>query len=384
MKLKLKWAGILSVSTVAVILGGLLSGCDSSTGGSMGGASMVADAGDAGPALSKDPAWQPSCQEVGIIRVGQKGGGKLHNFCVNLDGNLLACYGGFSEGAAAAQPRGAGEPPEIRVYSPEGALLKSWSLEKQPQAICVSRDGSIFVGGEGRVSKLNQEGKVLATADSPVAAQQVKLSAEVVSQMKSSGRGNEQELEQYKRSLAGRKSTVTGIAATEQDVFVVCPSPSDFTFRVYRFDHDLKQAKLVVEGLRGCCGQMDLQAGEDRIWIPHNARHRVECRDRGGKEIGAFGKHDRQAADGFGGCCEPKNLRVVGKEVFTAESGPPVAIKRFSQDGKFLGVVAVPSFPTSCVRVTVDVSPDHTRWYILDTGQDSIHMFAAKRETAGL
>jgi hypothetical protein len=31
-----------------------------------------------------------------------------------------------------------------------------------------------------------------------------------------------------------------------------------------------------------------------------------------------------------------------------------------------------------CVRVTVEVSPDETRFYMLDTTKDAIHVFGSK------
>lgn len=80
-----------------------------------------------------------------------------------------------------------------------------------------------------------------------------------------------------------------------------------------------------------------------------------------------------------GGVAEPKNLRLLGNgEILTAESGPPVAIKRFAADGKFLGVLALPEYSTDCVRSTVEVSPDGARHYILNPEGRSIHVFAAK------
>ena len=55
-----------------------------------------------------------------------------------------------------------------------------------------------------------------------------------------------------------------------------------------------------------------------------------------------------------------------------------MAIKRFSPDGKFGGVIALPTFKSGCVRATVEVSPDGKRFYLLDTGGNSIHVFGAK------
>jgi hypothetical protein len=158
------------------------------------------------------------------------------------------------------------------------------------------------------------------------------------------------------------------------------PSPSDFSYRVYRFNHTLAEPKLVVDKLRGCCGQMDIQSHDGKLWIPHNARHAVESHDRDGKELTKFGKEGKVKASDFGGCCEPKNLRVLADgDILAAESGPPTCIKRFSADGKFKEVIAiVDGAKGDCVRVTVERSADGKRYYMLDTTKGAIHVFAAK------
>ena len=183
-----------------------------------------------------------------------------------------------------------------------------------------------------------------------------------------------------KTNLERRRAEVTGLAVTDQDVFMAVPAPSDFTYRVYRFSHALQEPKLVVEKLRGCCGQMDIQAHDGKLWIPHNARHTIESHDRDGKELSKFGKAGKVKAADFGGCCEPKNLRVLPNgDILAAESGPPTCIKRFTADGKFKEVVAVvANAKGDCVRVTVEVSPDGNQCYMLDTTRDAIRVFAAR------
>ena len=326
----------------------------------------------AAEAREKNPAWKPAHQQIGTIQVGQgKKGATLKNFCVNVDGNILACCGSAGTGAAAGN--------EIRIYSPAGKLVKSLPLPVTPGAICVDKDGSIYVGGGGRVLKLDQEGKIQASVDSPIAKAPVSLGKEMEDMLKESGRQTAAQKASYIKMLEQRRGEITGMAVTKEDVFMACPAPDDFTYRVYRLDHNLANAKLVVEKLRGCCGQMDIQAVDDKLWIPHNARHRVECHDRDGKEISQFGKAGRVKPDQFGGCCEPKNLRFTSNgEILAAESGPPTCIKKFSKDGKFLGVVAVLESDGNCVRVTVDVSADGKQFYLLDTAKNAIRVFGAK------
>lgn len=335
-------------------------------------------------ARKKDPAWKPALRELTTIKIGKSNhGGSVHNYCLDPQGNILACCGGsFNRILDASQGRteSASEPAEVRVYSPDGRQLRRWPLEAKPQAICVAPDGSIFVAGGGRVVRLDSEGKVLASVPTPVASEAVEVGDEIKEMLKSDGRLNKTELKRMKEMLEQRRQEVTGIAVTAQDVFVACPAPNDFTYRVYRFDHGLKESKLVVQKLRGCCGQMDIQARGEHLWIPHNARHRIECRDRDGKEITQFGKRGRVKPQDFGGCCEPKNIRMAANgDILAAESGPPTCIKRYDAKGKFLGLVALPTaMRGDCVRVTVEVSPDASRYYLLDTENDLIRVFGSK------
>src|SRR5437764_111361 len=76
--------------------------------------SMAADAEQReAAARGKDSSWKPACTEVAVIRIGDHGsGGSLKNFCLNGEGNILACVG-----------------PAIRIYSPKGDLLKTLALD---------------------------------------------------------------------------------------------------------------------------------------------------------------------------------------------------------------------------------------------------------------
>src|SRR5439155_9606322 len=134
----------------------------------------------------------------------------LKNFCLNAEGNILACF-------APPAPRSA---PGIRVYSPKGELLKTLPLEIKPGAVCVAKDGSIFVAGDGRVLKLDATGKVLASAPSPVASEPVVIGKDLEEMIRQSGRSIKVETERMKASLEKRRADVTGLAVTEQDVFM--------------------------------------------------------------------------------------------------------------------------------------------------------------------
>lgn len=366
MKSKIRWMVALAVIAGACFNSGVNSwaaGGDEEAEAKVMMGSYEAQQKAAAAARAKDPAWKPSHDEVALIQVGnKKKPGSLKNFCLNAEGNILACFAS-----------------SIRVYSSKGELLKTLPLDIKPGAVCVTKDGSIFAAGDGKIVKLDASGKVLASATSPVAEVPVVITKEIEEMLKQSGRPIAEEMANMKRSLEQRRSDVTGLAATDEDVFMAVPTPNEFTSQVYRFDHALQNPKVVVEKLRGCCGQMDIQSHDGKLWIPHNARHCVESRDRDGNQIAKFGKAGKVKAADFGGCCEPKNMRVLANgDILAAESGPPTCIKRFSASGKFIEVVALANTEGSCVRVTVEVSPDGKNYYMLDTTRDAIRVFGAK------
>lgn len=300
---------------------------------------------DEDAARNRDPMWRPSHREIASFKVGE--GASVKNFCLNVDGTLLVCNGGdrnefqFDEKTGKVSTRVVHAPAEIRIFSPDGTKLKTWPLKSTAQAICVDPKGAIFIGGMGRVAQLDQSGKPIFSAPIPKMA----------------------------------NADVSGIAVSDQDVFVVTQSPEDFGFSVTRFDRSLKNPKKVLSQLSGCCGQMDVQAFRGELWVAHNGRHKVERYSRDGKMLSSFGKNDRKAADGFGGCCEPKNIRFAPDgTLLTAESGPPTVVKRFDLNGKFLGVVATPNIQTGCVRVTVEATKNGARYYVINTDDGTMHV----------
>jgi hypothetical protein len=193
--------------------------------------------------------------------------------------------------------------------------------------------------------------------------------------------GNREKLEESIRrrmKTASSSSTFTGMAVAEDDLFVICSGPG-YSYNAWRTTHNLEEAKLIVKGLRGCCGQMDCQTHDGDLWIAMNTKHKVIRYNRDGKELASFGKYDREAADGFGGCCEPKNMRFAADGyVYCAESGPPVCVKRFSSDGQFQNVVCFPVYETGCVRVSVDMAEGKV--FLMSPNESAVYIFAPSQE----
>ena len=258
---------------------------------------------------------------------------RLSNFCMNADGNLLVC----DESSSV-----------IRVITPKDELKATWKMQFKPQAICARSDGTAIVAGAGKVAIVGKDGKVTKTADIPTASE--------------------------------RPSSASGVAATKDDVFV-CAYGGRTGFTVYRFNSKLDGCKEIVKGLRGCCGQQDITSDGKSLYVAECARHRVVKYDRNGKLISSFGKRDRTGVEGFGGCCEPKNLCFgPDGDLYTASSAN-ARVKRYTPDGKFVGVVGSPKSTLGCLRVTFAINKDGSRIYFLDSGKNVIRVMARTAST---
>ncbi len=365
-----------------------------------GGAAVVVERRADEPDFEADPAWQPALEEVRTIDVEQ--GWKpytVNNLGIDANGNLLVACGG--ERVEYEQRQGELEikihevPGEIRVFNAEGKLLRTLSVPLSPEALAVLPDGTMFVGGGGKVARLDAEGNVLKIIDSPAMRGRAErgkeaegdqtraLSAAPDGGENAGGADKPTQLDPKRKRMEEtrakmieqRRKTVPGIAASERDVFVACPEAKGYGYAVWRFDHNLEHPKEIVDKLRGCCGQMDIRTHGGDLYVAENARHRVVRYDRQGKRLASFGRRDRRAADGFGGCCEPKNLYFTAEgELLTSESGPPVAVKRFTLQGELIEVVAVPTFETGCVRVSVAQDLEG-RVFLLNGGENKVLVF---------
>jgi len=264
----------------------------------------------------------------------------LTTFCMDADGNLLACD------AKAKQ---------IRKLTPAGKTLATWTMEFAPWAIHACPDRTIYAAGPGVVAKLDKTGKVLKTA--------------------LSDGGN----------FPGGKPS--GITATEKDVFVCMGTGWSLRSRssIARFDRDLGRPKTIAKDLRGCCQRLDVVAKDDVLYVAENARYRVLRCDRQGKILSKWGNRERNNIEGFGSCCNPMNLCFgPGGSLYTAESGLG-RIKRYTPEGEFLGLVGhvgVERFnragrlAASCSNISIAVNTDASRIYVLDFKNNLIRVMA--------
>jgi hypothetical protein len=315
---------------------------------------------------------------------------------------------------------------EVRILDADGKLLTKFPVDFEAQAINVDADGSIVVGGDGIIARYDVKGKELRKMESPHMAKMAKNAKEVEDQareqLKSQGASMESALkalekqkaeldakkdedltaeertqktqldrliQTYKRSvenysqpkeaqlksivqqISGRARKISAIAANGKHVFVTCSDPKGYGFSVWRTDSDFQNPKHIVNGLRGCCGQMDVQCCGDDLVVAENSRKRVARYDAEGKNAGSFGKDGRDGAgDAFGSCCNPMNTRLYDGKLLVSDSDGRVRL--FSLDGKYEGEVGRANVQPGCKSSTVDISPDGKRLYYINVHTSQI------------
>jgi sugar lactone lactonase YvrE len=193
----------------------------------------------------------------------------------------------------------------------------------------------------------------------------------------------DQTVDQVITSITYRLKQINAITTSGSDVFVACPMSKGYGYAVWRTDQAFENPKQIVKDLSGCCGQMDIQAAGDLVFVAENSRHRVVRYSRDGAEVGSFGTTDREGLGaGFGGCCNPMNLCfTVDGGLLAAESNG--VVKRFTPDGEYQGMVGVAEVPAGCKNSAIGISSDGDRVYYIDIQGSKILVLARNGGSAG-
>jgi hypothetical protein len=190
----------------------------------------------------------------------------------------------------------------------------------------------------------------------------------------------EEAIQQQIKFMTEHKMRMCSISADDNHVYVATPALAGWGFEVWRLDTEFQDGEVVVSELRGCCGQMDVQCCKSGVYVAENSRHRVVRFTPDGEQTAAWGKQDRTGLDGFTSCCNPMNVCFNRSgDVYTAESNTG-RIKRFSADGEFLEFVGDVKLVPGCKNVSIAVSSDDERVYMLDITRN--HIVLMKRKTA--
>jgi hypothetical protein len=164
------------------------------------------------------------------------------------------------------------------------------------------------------------------------------------------------------------------MAASDQDIFICASGGGMSGYSVWRMDTDMEtdSAEVIMEGLRGCCGQMDIECCEDNLFVSENASFRVGIYDRHGRSVGSFGKRDRTSRSGFGSCCNPMNsMSMSDGTVVTAESSIG-HLKRFDTDGNLITYIGKASIGAGCKHCALGHDEENDIYYMMYSDKNAI------------
>lgn len=191
---------------------------------------------------------------------------------------------------------------------------------------------------------------------------------------------SDKQVDETLASMIQYKSKIASISATTDEVFIATGAVTGYGYDVWRFDAAMENPEKIVTQLRGCCGQMDVQACESGLYVAENSRHKVQHFDLKGDKVNSWGEGDRESVRGFGSCCNPMNVAFgADGSVYTAESGSG-RIKRYSDEGELLSLVGSVELVPGCKKVSIAVTKDHQRVYMLDITRNHIIVMEAKSE----
>jgi sugar lactone lactonase YvrE len=337
-----------------------------------------------------------------------------------------------------------GKTGEVRLFDPAGEYLDRWELAVDPEAINVGADGYVYIAGEGKLLRLSGDGKVVHQADAPhvtdALTKRDEIRETIIKQQQKSVESYQRMSERYterllklkeklatleekeeeipksltrqiasaermveqwegmverlgnqelseedieKRVMASIRSSaaVASISEAEGQVFMATREPAGYGFCVWKMSPEFTGGEVIAKGLSGCCGQMDVQACKNGVYVAENSRHRVYHVSSTGQELGEWGQGAREGLEGFGSCCNPMNV-AFGPEhsVYTAESGTG-RIKRYSPSGELIELVGKVDVVPGCKKVSIAVDKSGDRVYMMDITRH--HIVLMERLAAG-
>ncbi len=194
----------------------------------------------------------------------------------------------------------------------------------------------------------------------------------------SKGELTEAQIDEQVKGIMAYKKKASSISAIDDDVYLATHAAQGYGFEVWRMNDHFENASTIVSDLSGCCGQMDVKASKDGLFVAENGEHRVCHFDREGKSVCKWGESARTGLDGFGSCCNPMNVAIgPGNVIYTAEDNNG-RIKRYSMDGKLLGLVGSVELKPGCKNCSIAVSNDGNQVYMLDITRNFIARLDAR------
>lgn len=377
----------------------------------------------------KSPGATATHKQIKTLRPTRNGQPvELHTFCCDSAGNLWCCV---SDRVQQGTHR-------LQVYSPEFSLIHDFPLTFQATAINFAPDGSLFLAGSGQMCHLASDGKVLKQGNTPNIKNLEQFKKDAVAAMEADQKNMSQvyqsslntlqeqlktlektpeakrnaaqsaqvealknQVKAYENVLTAlkqgsirmsnvtpesamaSKGVVTGMAASDKDVFVCCAALKGTGYEVWRTSYELTGGERVVEKLSGCCGNLDIQVQGGELLAAENGRFRVNRYDRDGKSVSYFGKRSRTDLDGFGSCCNPMNVRCLADGSLLVAESSIGNIKKFTPDGKFVALIGKAKVAAGCKNVALGYDQSRDRYYMLREDLSQICVLGPVSENPG-
>ena len=213
---------------------------------------------------------------------------------------------------------------EVRVFSPDGRLLRQWRVAQTAMCLTVGPDGRVYVGGAGRVEIYDRGGGRVGG---------------------------------FTFGKAGDGPVVSAIKIFKADILV-----GDASARIIRrFDASGRQIGLIGDQSKTKTfilpnGRLDLDVdAAGVVRATDTGRHQVSAWALDGTPLGKFGKFGMTDPADFVGCCNPMNVATTPDgNVVTAEK-MVARVKVYTADGRLLAVIGTEHFDPKCTQIHLAV-----------------------------
>jgi hypothetical protein len=299
-------------------------------------------------------------------------GEKLEGFCVDVKGNILVLLGASEQpqggpqafalpgelGAAKKTPKFA---CAVHVYSADGKLIGEWPVGFAGQAINTAPDGTVVIGGDGRVARFDAQGKKLHEAESPqmtyIDENRDEMLERAKEQLESDRAVYAEQAKQFEEQLHQVQEEKKKKAAKEKRPAVVetdeDQQAAEEEGAVELAEPDVQQLKQMVDIYKQQLRTLEKQTVEDvlkQVLARARRAHSIAASD---KEV--FVSVPAMAGYGFGvwrtderfgdakeiiaslsGCCGQMDVQCCNGELYVCENSRHRVV-RYDRDGKEIG-----------------------------------------------
>jgi hypothetical protein len=341
--------------------------------------------GNVAASVKSAPATHKQKTIVTVANI--KDGEKLEDFCIDSKGRILALVGpgnaaemgltstddSFIGGAlslftTSAKTTAKKKPKkvesEVRVYDATGKLAEQWAVGFSAQAINTAPDGTVVVGGDGRVARFDAGGKKLLESESPqmtyISKNPEEMRARAKEQLESDRATYAEQVKQYEDQLKELKASKKNAkdekesktekkpknAKEDEDedegdaVDLNAPMQNEQTLKVFinAYKQQLKslEARTIDQVLQQVLGRAKrihaISADDKNVF--------VTCPAMAGYGYGVW-RTDTQFAQAkeivksLSGCCGQMDVQCRNGELYVCENSRHRVVK-FDSDGKEL------------------------------------------------